>query len=32
MLEKNYIPIGYDIKMPYLLEHLLDRSEIWNTY
>ena len=34
MREKNVIPIpiGYDFKMPYLLEYLLDRCEIWNTY
>ena len=32
MIEKNVIPKGYDFKMPYLLEYLLHRSEIWNTY
>ena len=28
MIEKNVIPIGYDFKKSYLLEYLLDRSEI----
>ena len=32
MIDKNVIPIGYDCKMLYLLEYLLDRSEIWFTY
>ena len=32
MIEKNVISIGYDFKVPYLLEYLLDRSEIWTTY
>ena len=32
MIEKNVIPIGYDFKMSYLLEYLLDRFEILNTY
>ena len=27
-IQHNVIPIGYDFKMPYLLEYLLDRSEI----
>ena len=31
MIQKNVIPMGYDFKMSYLLEYLLDRSEIWNT-
>ena len=30
MIEKNVK--GYDFKMSYFLEYLLDRSEIWNTY
>ena len=32
MIEKNVIPIGYDFKMSYLQQYLLDRSEIRNTY
>ena len=28
MIEKNVIPIGYDFRMSYHLEYLLDRSEI----
>ena len=29
---ENVIPTGYDFKMSYLLEYLLDRSEIWANY
>ena len=32
MIEKNFIPKGFDFKMSYLLEYKLGRFENWNTY
>ena len=31
MLYRNDREIKYDFKMSYLLEYVLDRSEIWNS-